>query len=43
MTAETTVAGLAGIWAPYLTRAEGVKLAARAFTADVKTLSCCVA
>ena len=38
-----TVADLAGTWAPYLTIAEGVKLAARAFATDVTTLSCCAA
>ncbi|SDB94598.1 mercuric reductase [Raineyella antarctica] len=28
-------------WAPYLTMAEGIRLAAQAFTTDVSTLSCC--
>ena len=38
-----TVADLADTWAPYLTMAEGVKLAAQAFTTDVNKLSCCAA
>lgn len=28
-------------WAPYLTMAEGIKIAAQSFTADVSQLSCC--
>ncbi len=38
-----TVADLAGTWAPYLTMAEGLKLAAQTFTRDVSKLSCCAA
>lgn len=38
-----TVADLADTWAPYLTMAEGIKLTAQAFTADVEGLSCCAA
>jgi mercuric reductase len=38
-----TVAELAGSWAPYLTMAEGLELAAQTFTRDVATLSCCAA
>jgi mercuric reductase len=38
-----TVGDLAETWAPYLTMAEGVKLAAQAFTRDVSALSCCAA
>ncbi len=38
-----TVTDLAGTWAPYLTMAESVKLAAQSFTADVSKLSCCAA
>jgi len=38
-----TVADLAGTWAPYLTMAEAVKLAAQTFTTDVAKLSCCAA
>jgi mercuric reductase len=38
-----TVADLADTWAPYLTMAESVKLAAQTFTTDVSKLSCCAA
>jgi mercuric reductase len=38
-----TVQDLADTWAPYLTMAEGVKLTAQTFTADVDKLSCCAA
>jgi mercuric reductase len=38
-----TVDDVADTWAPYLTMAEGVKLAAQTFTRDVSTLSCCAA
>ncbi len=38
-----TVDDLADTWAPYLTMAEGVKLAAQTFTRDVSKLSCCAA
>lgn len=38
-----TVAEVAETWAPYLTMAEGLKLAAQAFTRDVSKLSCCAA
>jgi mercuric reductase len=34
---------LAHTWAPYLTMAEGIKLAAQSFTTDVAKLSCCAA
>jgi mercuric reductase len=34
---------LAGTFHPYLTLAEGIKLAAQGFTKDIKTLSCCAA
>ena len=37
------VADLADTWAPYLTMAESVKLAAQTFTTDVAKLSCCAA
>ncbi len=37
MTAEE----LAGVWAPYLTMAEGLKLAAQSFDRAVEKLSCC--
>jgi mercuric reductase len=38
-----TVADLADTWAPYLTMAEAVKLAAQTYTVDVSKLSCCAA
>lgn len=38
-----TVAEMASLWCPYLTMAEGLKLAAQAFTTDVSKLSCCAA
>lgn len=36
-----TVAQMADLWCPYLTMAEGLKLAAQTFTRDVSKLSCC--
>ncbi|PXY25382.1 mercury(II) reductase [Prauserella muralis] len=36
-----TVRQMADLWCPYLTMAEGLKLAAQTFTRDVSTLSCC--
>ena len=41
MTAGLTVQQLAHTWAPYLTMAEALKLAAQTFTTDVTKLSCC--
>lgn len=38
-----TVRQMAETWCPYLTMAEGLKLAAQTFTRDVATLSCCAA
>lgn len=38
-----TVGEFAETWAPYLTMAEGLKLAAQTFTRDVSKLSCCAA
>jgi mercuric reductase len=38
-----TVGELASTWAPYLTMAEALKLAAQTFTRDVAQLSCCAA
>lgn len=38
-----TVEEIAAAWAPYLTMAEGFKLAAQTFTRDVAKLSCCAA
>ncbi|BCT76179.1 mercuric reductase MerA [Sinomonas cyclohexanicum] len=39
----TTVAELGRRWAPYLTMAEGLRIAAQSFTEDVAMLSCCAA
>ena len=36
-----TVEQVAHAWAPYLTMAEGIKLACQSFTTDVSKLSCC--
>ena len=36
-----TIDQLATIWAPYLTYAEGLRLAAQTFTRDISKLSCC--
>ncbi len=41
--AGMSVSELAAGWAPYLTMAEGLKLAAQAFGRDVAKLSCCAA
>lgn len=41
ITAGMSVDQLAHSWAPYLTTAEALKLAAQAYTADVAKLSCC--
>lgn len=41
--AGMTVDQLATTWCPYLTMAEGIKLAAQAFDRDVSKLSCCAA
>jgi mercuric reductase len=41
--AGMTVTDLASTWAPYLTMAEGLKLAAQTFGRDVSKLSCCAA
>lgn len=38
-----TVEEIAATWAPYLTMAEGLKLAAQTFSRDVAKLSCCAA
>lgn len=37
------VTDMAETWHPYLTMAEGLKLAAQTFTRDVAKLSCCAA
>ena len=36
-----TITEVADTWAPYLTMAEGIRTAAKAFTTDVSKLSCC--
>jgi mercuric reductase len=36
-----TYAEVAAMWAPYLTMAEGIKLACQSFTTDPSNLSCC--
>ncbi len=41
LTAGMTVDQLAHTWAPYLTMAESLKLAAQSYTTDVAKLSCC--
>ncbi|MET9835777.1 mercury(II) reductase [Streptomyces sp. NPDC006385] len=38
---EMTVQQIADLWCPYLTMAEGLKLAAQTYTRDVTKLSCC--
>jgi mercuric reductase len=38
-----TVADLAQRWAPYLTMAEALRIAAQSFTQDISLLSCCAA
>lgn len=38
---DMTVQQMADLWCPYLTMAEGIKLAAQTFTRDVARLSCC--
>jgi mercuric reductase len=43
LAAGMTVDQLAGLWSPYLTMAEALKLAAQTFTRDVSKLSCCAA
>lgn len=39
--AGMTTAQVAAAWSPYLTMAEGLRIAAKAFTTDVAKLSCC--
>lgn len=40
---QMTIEQLTSTWAPYLTMAEGLKLAAQTFARDVAKLSCCAA
>lgn len=39
--AGMTVEQVVNLWSPYLTMAEGLKIAAQSFTTDVSRLSCC--
>lgn len=39
--AGMTVDQVAKLWSPYLTMAEGLKIAAQSFTTDISRLSCC--
>jgi len=39
--AGMTVIQVANLWSPYLTMAEGIKIAAQSYTTDVSKLSCC--
>lgn len=41
LSAGMTVEQVAHLWSPYLTMAEGIKIAAQSFTTDVTKLSCC--
>lgn len=41
--AGMTVDQVAAMWSPYLTMAEGLRIAAQSFTTDVTQLSCCAA
>lgn len=41
--AGMTVDQVANLWSPYLTMAEGIKIAAQSFRTDVSKLSCCAA
>lgn len=43
LAAGMTVDQVANLWSPYLTMAEGIKLACQSFTTDVSKLSCCAA
>lgn len=43
LAAAMTVEQVAGMWCPYLTMAEAIKLTAQTFTRDVSKLSCCAA
>lgn len=39
--AGMTVDQVANLWSPYLTMAEGIKIAAQSYTTDISRLSCC--
>ncbi|MFD5277634.1 mercury(II) reductase [Pseudarthrobacter sp. NPDC058362] len=39
--AGMTIEQVANLWSPYLTMAEGIKIAAQSYTTDISRLSCC--
>jgi mercuric reductase len=41
LAAGMTVEQVANLWSPYLTMAEGIKIAAQSYTTDISRLSCC--
>ncbi|MEW1808737.1 mercury(II) reductase [Pseudarthrobacter sp. NPDC080039] len=41
LAAGMTVDQVANLWSPYLTMAEGIKIAAQSYTTDISRLSCC--
>ncbi len=41
--AGMTVNQVGALWSPYLTMAEGIKIAAQSFSTDISKLSCCAA
>jgi mercuric reductase len=43
LAAQMTVDQVATMWSPYLTMAEGLKIAAQSFATDISKLSCCAA
>lgn len=43
LSAGMTVDQVSTLWCPYLTMAEGLKIAAQSFRTDVSKLSCCAA
>lgn len=43
VSAGMTVEQIGNLWSPYLTMAEGLKIAAQSFRTDVASLSCCAA
>lgn len=43
VSAGMTVEQIGNLWSPYLTMAEGLKIAAQSFRTDVARLSCCAA
>ena len=43
VSAGMTVSEVANLWSPYLTMAEGIKIACQSFSTDVSNLSYCAA